>query len=87
MAGFKHINIYIKRNSSFAMSLVKLTELDYGDIVEINAGLARVSGYFIRKDEHHIYIASAISVDNCVSNTPVGYLMNNLRIELLKKNR
>ena len=73
------------------MSVSQLVELHYGDIVEISAGLAKVSGYFIRKDDQMIYLGSAIpAFTNHASGPvvvpePIGYYHANLEIEVLKK--
>ncbi len=75
------------------MSIDKMAELQYGDIIEIGAGLTKVTGYFIKKDDHMIYIASTIpkfpsDPDPCKHVTvpkPTGYYHTNLEIEVLRQ--
>ena len=73
------------------MSIDTLAEPQYGDIVEISAGLTRVSGYFVRKDDRMVYITSTIPefpTDPCLHvavQEPTGYYHANVEIEVLKR--
>ncbi len=76
------------------MSIDQLDELGYGDIIEIGAGLTRVVGYYINRDERMIYIAPVIPkfpsgrlghVSFVPESRGFYYRQTNLELEILKK--
>ncbi len=68
------------------MTLDKIIGLASGDLVELRRGSTPMVGYFVRQDEHKVYLTSGWTRKGPTEfHQPQWYFKRGLDIEILKK--